>query len=247
MLEAIKEMFAIQRRLENVYVYASMKNDQDTANAENQAKNATVQKLVAEVSEKLSWFQPELLHLTIEELEEAKKQAPELNEYSQNLREWFEMKDHVLSDKEEALLAGASDIFSAPESTFEVLNDADLKFPVMKDENGDDVELSEGIYGTLLESTDRRVRKEAFQNLYKVYRQFRHTFAMTLSSHNRTENYVAKVRNYSTAQEAALANNHIPVSVYDTLINVTNKHLPLLHRYVALRKKLLNLDEGAYV
>lgn len=243
LLEAIKEMFAIQRRLENVYVYASMKNDQDTANAENQAKNATVQKLVAEVSEKLSWFQPELLHLTIEELEEAKKQAPELNEYSQNFREWFEMKDHVLSDKEEALLAGASDIFSAPESTFEILNDADLKFPVMKDENGDDVELSEGIYGKLLESTDRRVRKEAFQNLYKVYRQFRHTFAMTLSSHNRTENYVAKVRNYSTAQEAALANNHIPVSVYDTLINVTNKHLPLLHRYVALRKKLLNLDE----
>ena len=243
LLEAIKEMFAIQRRLENVYVYASMKNDQDTANAENQAKNATVQKLVAEVSEKLSWFQPEILHLTIEELEEAKRQAPELDEYSQNLREWFEMKDHVLSDKEEALLAGASDIFSAPESTFEVLNDADLKFPVMKDESGDDVELSEGIYGTLLESTDRRVRKEAFQNLYKVYRQFRHTFAMTLSSHNRTENYVAKVRNYSTAQEAALANNHIPVSVYDTLIKVTNKHLPLLHRYVALRKKLLNLDE----
>lgn len=243
LLAAVKALFAVQRRLENVYVYASMKNDQDTADAENQAKNASVQKLMAEVSEKLSWFQPELLHLTREELDADMKQTPELADYAQNLREWFDMKDHVLSDKEEALLAGAGDIFTAPENTFEVLNDADLKFPVMKDEEGNDIELSEGVYSTLLESTDRRVRREAFQNLYKVYRQFRHTFAMTLSSHNRTENFTARVRNYASAQEAALSANHIPVSVYDTLVKVTNRHLPLLHRYVLLRKKLLGLDE----
>ena len=154
-----------------------MENDQDTANAENQAKNATVQKLVAEVSEKLSWFQPELLHLTIEELEEAKKQVPELNEYSQNFREWFEMKDHVLSDKEEALLAGASDIFSAPERTFEILNDADLKFPVMKDENGDDVELSEGILRKV--ARDRRIVAFA-KKLSKICIRFIASFVIRL-------------------------------------------------------------------
>lgn len=243
LLKALEAMLAIERQIETVYVYASMKNDQDTANADNQAKNAAVQKLAAQVSEATAWFSPELLKIPNEQLQNYFAQNAQLKAYKHLIDAWLEEKDHVLSDKEEALLAGASDVFATAENTFEVLNDADLKFSVMKDEKGEDVELSDGIYGTLLESTDRRVRKEAFQKLYEVYRQFRHTFASTLAAQNRMENFVARVRHYDSAKQKALADNHIPVSVYDTLIKVTKKHLPLLHRYVKLRKEILQLDE----
>ena len=123
-----------------------------------------------------------------------------------------------------------------------MLNNADLVFPTVKDDNGDKVELSSGVYGQLIESTNREVREEAFKGLYSVYEQFRNTFASTLTSHVKKHNYQVKIRNYSSAREASLSNNHIPESVYDTLLDVVDTHLPLLHRYVALRKKLLAVD-----
>ncbi|HCR2881416.1 TPA: oligoendopeptidase F, partial [Enterococcus faecium] len=123
------------------------------------------------------------------------------------------------------------------------LNNADLVFPTIEGENGEIVQLSHGVYGQLLESTDRRVREAAFKGLYSVYEQFRNTFASTLGTHIKGHNFKAKVRNYSSAREASLSNNHIPESVYDTLVDVVNKHLPLLHRYMELRKRLLEVEK----
>lgn len=242
-LTALEALLDLERELEKVYVYASMKNDQDTAETKYQAMMAKVQKLVAEVSAKTAWFQPELLALTLEELATYYEAEPKLAEYQTLITNWTRLRAHVLSETEEALLAGASDILNTASNVFEVLNNADLKFPVVKNEKGEAVELSNGVYGTLLESTVPEVRKEAFEKLYQVYHQFRHTLATTLAAHVRKHNFSAKLRHYGSAKEASLAQNEVPVTVYDTLVTTVNKNLPLLHRYVALRKKVLATKE----
>lgn len=242
-LTALEALLALERELEKVYVYASMKNDQDTSETKYQAMMAKVQKLVAEASAKNAWFQPELLALTPAKLAAYYEAEPKLAEYQTLITNWTRLRAHVLSETEEALLAGASDILSTASNIFEVLNNADLKFPVVTNEKGEAVELSNGVYGTLLESTAPEVRKEAFEKLYQVYHQFRHTLATTLAAHVRKHNFSAKLRHYSSAKEASLAQNEIPVTVYDTLVTTVNKNLPLLHRYVALRKKILATKE----
>ena len=152
-------------------------------------------------------------------------------------------RPHTLPAEQEALLAGAGEIFGAASNTFAVLNNADLVFPVITDSQGEQIQLSHGVYGQLMESTDRTVRQAAYEGLYQVYEQFRNTFAQTLSTNVKTHNYRAKVRHFDSARAAALSGNHIPESVYDTLVAVVNQNLPLLHRYVALRKRLLGLEE----
>jgi oligoendopeptidase F len=152
-------------------------------------------------------------------------------------------REHVLTAREEELLAGAGEIFAAPSKTFSVLNNADMTFPKVKNEEGQEVQLTHGLYGKLMESPDREVREGAFKALYKTYDGLKNTFATTLSTNVKAHNYKAKVHKYESARAAALANNHIPESVYDTLLDVVNEHLPLLHRYVDLRKDLLGVEE----
>lgn len=243
LLTALEAWLDLDRALEKIYVYASMKNDQDTKNAEYQALFTRVQKLVAEVSAKIAWFEPELLALSEETVATYLQAEPKLQQYQHLLEVLLAKKPHILSDKEEALLAGASDILGAPENIFGVLNNADFKFAQVSDEAGNKVQLSQGLYGKLLESVNREVRKEAFEKLYLVYHQFRHTLATTLATHVRMHNFEAKLRGYNSARERALASNSIPVKVYTTLLEQVEQHLPLLHRYVELRKKVLGLTE----
>ena len=243
LLTALEAWLDLDRALEKIYVYASMKNDQDTKNAEYQALFTRVQKLVAEVSAKIAWFEPELLALSEETVATYLQAEPKLQQYQHLLEVLLAKKAHILSEKEEALLAGASDILGAPENIFGVLNNADFKFAQVSDEAGNKVQLSQGLYGKLLESVNREVRKEAFEKLYLVYHQFRHTLATTLATHVRMHNFEAKLRGYNSAQERALASNSIPVKVYATLLEQVEQHLPLLHRYVELRKKVLGLTE----
>ncbi|GAF35800.1 oligoendopeptidase F [Lentilactobacillus farraginis DSM 18382 = JCM 14108] len=127
--------------------------------------------------------------------------------------------------------------------TFGILDNTDLSFPSVTDENGNQVQLSQGVYSILLESADRTVRKEAFQKLYQVYQQFQHTLASTLTTNVKNHNFKARLRGYHSALEAALSANEVPVKVYDNLITEVNRHLDLLHRYVALRKRILGVDE----
>lgn len=242
-LKALELILDVERKLEVLYVYAHLKNDQDTANTTYQALMARARTLVSKASEAVSWFEPEVLSLSDEEIASYLAEEKGLEIYRHYLDNILSNRAHVLSEKEEALLAGAGEILSASSTTFNVLNNADLKFPVIDGEEGEKIQLSHGVYGQLMESTNRKVREEAFKGLYEVYKQFRNTFASTLSSHVKLHNFSAKTRKFSSAREAALSANHIPESVYDTLLKVVEKRLPLLHRYVALRKKLLNVDE----
>ncbi|MCZ2492977.1 oligoendopeptidase F [Dellaglioa carnosa] len=243
LLTGLKSIFNLERMLEKVYVYANLKNDQDTENPTYQALNARAGSLAAKVSAAISWLEPEIIAMPKETLNQFIANNQELKSYQHFFDSLLMEKAHVLSHAEETLLAGASDIFGASSKTFEILNNADLKFPVVQDERGDDVQLSQGIYGVLLESTDRSVREQAFKKLYEVYGQFQNTLASTLSSHVKVHNYSAQIRHYENARDASLSNNQIPEIVYNTLVEQVNKHLPLLHRYVTLRKKILNVEK----
>ncbi|EGP5085869.1 oligoendopeptidase F [Enterococcus faecium] len=242
-LDAIEFVLSVYRQTEIIYVYAHLKNDQDTGNTEYQALYARASSLFSKVSEAVSWFEPEILQLSDERIWQYFKEEPKLEVYRHYIQQIVDNRAHVLSADQESLLAGAGEIFEASSDTFAVLNNADLVFPTIEGENGEKVQLSHGVYGQLLESTDRSVREAAFKGLYSVYEQFRNTFASTLSTHIKGHNFKAKVRNYSSAREASLSNNHIPESVYDTLVDVVNKHLPLLHQYMELRKRLLEVEK----
>src|SRR5690606_1073743 len=166
-----------------------------------------------------------------------------LQVYRHALEEVNRQRPHVLPADQEALLAQFSEVANASSETFGMLNNADLEFPTIKDENGDEVKLTHGRYTTFLESGDQSVREAAFRAMYGTYGKFRNTFASTLAGEVKSNNVNARIRNYSSAREAALSNNHIPESVYDNLVSTINDNLHLLHRYVALRKKLLGVDE----
>ncbi len=242
-LKAIQAILDLSNQLETIYVYAQLKNDQDTTNSTYQGMYEQATKLATQASEAISWFEPEVLELSEETLARYFNENDDLAIYKHFIDQLTAARKHVLSANEEALLAGAGEIFNASSRTFNILNNADITFPTIKDENGNDIQLSHGVYGQLMESTDRSVREAAFKNLYKVYDGLQNTFSSTLSSHVKYHNYNAKVHHYDSAREKALSSNHIPESVYDTLLDVVHEHLPLLHRYVALRKELLNVEE----
>lgn len=242
-LDALQSMLDLSRKVSSIYVYAHLKNDQDTANSKYQAMNDKARYLIAQTQEATSWFEPEVIELSEERLDGYFEEEENLKVYKHYVDQMTANKAHVLSSEMEALLAGASEVLNSSTQTFSVLNNADLQFPKVTNDQGEDVQLSHGMFGELMESTDRHVRKEAFERMYSVYSSFKNTFASTLASTVKHHNYQAKVHNYSSARENALSNNHIPEAVHDTLIDVVNDHLPLLHRYMALRKKVLKLDD----
>ncbi len=242
-LQALESLLALSQKLETVYVYSHLKNDQDTSNSFYQAMNDRAQMLATRAGEAIAWFEPEVLALDPNKLENYFIESNELKIYKHYIDSMTSNREHVLSSEMEGLLAGANDLFQASSKTFSVLNNADIQFPSVKDEDGNEVQLSHGMYGQLLESTDREVREDAFKKLYEVYEGLKNTFASTLAANVRYHNYTAKVHHFSSARERALSENHIPETVHDTLINVVNKNLPLLHRYMGLRKTLLNIEE----
>lgn len=242
-LKALETLLDVYRSFGSVYVYAHLKNDQDTSNSTYQAMNDRARLLATKAGEATSWFEPELLSLSEETIQQYFEEESSLQLYKHYVKTLTSNREHVLSAEMEALLAGASDILSSSSQTFSVLNNADLSFPKVKGENGEEVQLSHGMYGQLLESTDREVRAEAFKKMYEIYKGLKNTFASTLSANVKNHNYQASVHHFKSARERALSANHIPEAVHDTLIEVVNDHLPLLHRYMALRKKLLNVEE----
>ena len=243
LLGATELYMSLMRRLEKIYVYASMKNDQDTTVGLYQEYQAKASNLYSQLSEAFAYFEPEFMALDDEKLAEFKEQEPGLGLYDHYFERLLANKDHVLSQEAEELLAAAGDIFNGPTDTFNVLDNADILFPWVSDGQGDVVELTHGNFITLMESKDRDIRKGAYEAMYGTYEQFQHTYAQTLQGVVKVHNYQAKVRHYNSARHAALAANFIPESVYDSLLESVNKHLPLLHRYLDLRKKVLGLDE----
>ena len=233
----------VDDKIETAYVYSHLKADQDTSNNENQVLNQRAFSTYIEFSGASAWFAPEILALSDEAFEEYFKQEPGLEDFRVLLETARIKKGHVLSDKEEALLSKASEVFQGASKTFNLLNNADIKFDEITTENGEKVELTNGNYSVYIESKNQDVRKEAFETLYKPYINLKNTFASTLGTEVKGHNFSAAVHNYDSARQAALASNQVPEEVYDALVDVVNEKLPLLHRYIALQQKALGLDE----
>ncbi|XYG88102.1 oligoendopeptidase F [Heyndrickxia coagulans] len=240
---ALKFQDEVTERFGKLYTYAHMRYDQDTTNAFYQGIDSKAKSLAAQVGSAFAFVVPEILSIEEAKLNEFLEAYEPLQLYRHALEEINEMRPHILSKEEEALLAQVSEVLNTSSTTFGMLNNADLEFPTVIDENGNEVQITHGRFTRLLESKDRRVRKEAFQKLYATYKKFTNTFASTLSGQVKKNNVVAQIRHYHSAREAALSANHIPEKVYDQLVETVNQHLGLLHRYVALRKKALQLDE----
>ena len=243
LLNITERYLDLSRRLEKLYVYAHMKNDQDTRVAKYQEYYAKAMTLYSQLDQVFSFYEPEFMAITEEQYQNYLAEEPKLQPYKHYFDKLLQNKDHVLSQREEELLAGAGEIFGAASETFAILDNADIVFPLVKDEDGNEVQLSHGVYMRLVESKNREVRRGAYEALYSTYEQYQHTYAKTLQTNVKVQNYRAKVRNYKSAREAALAANFVPESVYDNLVSAVRKHLPLLHRYLSLRSKILGIPD----
>ena len=243
LLNITERYLDLNRRLEKLYVYAHMKNDQDTRVAKYQEYYAKAMTLYSQLDQVFSFYEPEFMAITEDQYQNFLAEEPKLQPYKHFFDKLLQNKDHVLSQREEELLAGAGEIFGAASETFAILDNADIVFPYVQDEDGNEVQLSHGVYMRLVESKNREVRRGAYEALYATYEQYQHTYAKTLQTNVKVQNYRAKVRNYKSAREAALAANFVPESVYDNLVSAVRKHLPLLHRYLALRSKILGIPD----
>lgn len=243
LFEALELRNELILKYSHLAVYSHLNSDVDTANSHYQGLQTRTRNLGTSLSAALSFFEPELLDSNENLIKAYLKELPELAVYDFEFELLFRKRPHILSLKEETLLAKASQVLSSPATTFSILNNADLKFPNIVDESGNEVELSHGRYSRFMESQNRQVRQDAFKGMYSVYDQLQHTFASTLSSNVKHHNFNADVRGFTSARQSALFENTIDESVYDALVEAVNSRLPLLHRYVSLRKKALNLDE----
>lgn len=243
LLEVLKLRDELFRLTENVVVYARMRSDEDSRKSTYQALADRGMSLAAQIEEKASFIIPEILLLDESDLKKYLEEEEGLKIYAHYLEKAFGKKEHILSKEEEALLAQMGEVANSPENVFSMLNDADIKFPIIKDENNNDVEITHGNFIPLMESKDRRVRRDAFEGVYHTYKELENTFAATLNGCVKKNIFYAKARKYSSSIEASLDQNNIPVSVYDNLVESVNNNLDAMHKYMEIRKKALGLDE----
>ena len=227
---------------EKVYVYANQRLHEDTSNAYYQGLSGRAQMLLVQMSETASYIEPEILAIPEEKLEEMMKEEG-LRKYETYFRRLLRRKEHILSKEMEELLAGVDEVAEGPKDTFMMFNNADIKFPVIKGEDGEPIEITHGKYVKLLESQNREVRKAAFEGLYESYGKFKNTLVATYRANVKQAGFFAKARKYESSLKAALAGSHIPVEVYDSLIESVHAHLPALHEYVKVRKEKLGVEE----
>ena len=243
LLDFFKESDNLDYYVDRVYVYANQRYHQDTTVSKYQGYAANAELLLVNASGATSFANPELLEISDEKFESFYQEKPELLKYKRLIDEIKRTKDHVLDKKSEEILAKASEIAMGPDNIFHMFNDADIKFPKIKDENGNEVELSHGNFIHYMQSYDRRVREDAFKCLYSSYKAYGNTVSAIFTSNLKQENFYSQLRNYSSSRAMELDKSEIPESVYDNLIETVHKHLPALHKYLKDRKNTLNVDK----
>ena len=223
--------------------YAQRRSDEDTRVAAYQEMVSQVTRFAVEIQSAAAFETPELLAISDEDMNRLYAEAPELELYRLNIDRIRRRREHVLSDKEEAILAAAGEMAASPDDIYSMLNDADLKFPDAVDKDGNKHPVTHGTFIPLMQSYDRVLRKSAFDSLYSVYGQFRNTSAATLSAQLKQLLFFASVRKYPSTLDAALDGNEVPTEIYRNLIDAVHRSFAPMYRYVALRKKLLGVDE----
>lgn len=238
----LQELEALDRLLEKLYMYARMRRDEDNGSDTYQSLFSRIEALSVEAGSITAFVVPELSALDEELIKTFMENNSELVVYKHFFNELFRQKEHILSYQEEKILAMSAELSMSTRNIFTMLNNADIKFGTVEDEQGVMMEVTKGRYGRLMESGDRRVRKDTFTALYDSYGKLINTIGATLNGSVKSDIFYAKVRNYPSALEAALDQDNINVRVYDSLITSVHDKLPLLHRYMALRQKMLKVD-----
>ena len=223
--------------------YAQRRSDEDTRVAAYQEMVSQVTRFAVEIQSAAAFETPELLAISDEDMNRLYAEAPELELYRLNIDRIRRRREHVLSGKEEAILAAAGEMAASPDDIYSMLNDADLKFPDAVDKDGNKHPVTHGTFIPLMQSYDRVLRKSAFDSLYSVYGQFRNTSAATLSAQLKQLLFFANVRKYPSTLDAALDGNEVPTEIYRNLIDAVHRSFAPMYRYVALRKKLLGVDK----
>ncbi|MGI6113808.1 MAG: oligoendopeptidase F [Mahellales bacterium] len=241
--EVLNLNFEITRKAEKLYVYAKMKKDENNADSTYQALTDKAFSLLVELGSIASFIVPEILAIPEERLKNFIDSDRRFDIYKHYLDNITRQRHHILSTQEEQIVAMTGDMSEAINSIFSMLNDADLKFPEIKNENGVYEELTHGRYILFMKSRDRQVRKNAFTALYDTYEKFKNTLTATLSASIKRDIYYSNVRKYPSALEASLDQDNVPLSVYENLIDTVHDNLIHLHRYMALRKRALGLNE----
>ncbi|WP_058485903.1 oligoendopeptidase F [Defluviitalea phaphyphila] len=228
---------------EKIYVYSHMKLHEDTSNSISQGLADKAKSLSVKFSSASSFIIPEILSISEDILKKYIDENDDLKLYSHLINNLLRKKDHVLSKENEQLLAETLELGQSPQNIFSMLNNADITFPAIKDENGNEIEVTKGNFIHLMENPNRRIRHDAFKSLYSSYIKYKNTIAATYNASIKKDVFFARTRKYSSSLEYALFDDNIPVEVYNNLIDTVHEHLPLLHKYVSLKKRLLGLDE----
>ncbi len=242
LLRAIETLHAVSRRLEQVRVYAAMKSDEDTRRGDNTERRGRAGLLGIKVAEAASWFEPELLAIDDDVIARFLAEEESLRLYVHYLDDIRRSRPHTLDEAREELLAAAGAMARGAGAVYNALDNADLVFPVIRDEGGDEVELTKARYNRFVRSRDRRVREDAFGALYETYGRVANTMAANLDANVNNHVFYARARNHADTLEAALHNNAIPVDVFHNLVGAVNDNLPVIHRYTTLKKRVLGTD-----
>jgi oligoendopeptidase F len=243
LLHVLKQRDELGIALSQLYSYASLRRSENNADADAQAKADRANMLYTKYSSATAWVEPEILALPSSQVRDFLEAESGLQTYRYYLETLERRRPHVRSSEVEEVLAQAGEAMHATGTVFKLFNNADLKFPSIHDDEGREVELSHGRYLSFLENRNRQVREDAFRTMHGAYFNWRNTLAANLAGTVKAHVFNARVRGYQSALHASMESNDIPVPVYGNLVSTVRERLPVLHRYLRLRKKLLGLDE----
>ncbi len=243
LLECLKLQDSIGIKMDRLNLYASLSKDSDMRIHTYQAMDDRIKNLFTKFSSAASFIKPEILDIPIDNLKRFLDSNNELSTYKHYFDDIIRMKKHTLNKELEEVLASSSEILQVPYDAFSMFTNADLKFPVVKDENGNDIEISHGRYYSAMYSFKREFRKNVYKSYYKQFKDYANTISVLFNGNLKANIFIAKTRKYDSVREAALDSNNIPISVYDNLISSVNKNLKPLNRWASVKKKLLKLDE----
>ena len=235
--------YGLHRRLSKLGVYARMRSDQDTTDSTYQTMSAKIGSLGVKIGAASAFVEPEILSYSKEQLEAAEKENERTAYYGRKIEEMLRGQEHTLDAEKEELLAAAGDMAEAPDDIFSVLMNADMKYPDIVLEDGTHLPLTNSTYISYMESPDRAVREGAFKTLYGQIASLKNTFAAIYRGNLKQAKFYAQSRKYSSARAMYLADSNVPESVYDNLLSAVHEALPMMYRYVAVRKKVLGVDK----
>ncbi len=233
----------VSQRVSRLYQYAHLSRDLDNRQSKYQQMSDRAAALSSRIATAFSFIEPELLKQDEDKLNKLASQLPKTDVYDLYFRDLIRQRPHVRSEEVEQLLAMSITVSRGPDSIFTMLDDADLKYPTIKNTDGNDLQLTKQRFAKCMESSDARVRRDASNAFYSVYKEHANTLSATLSSSVHKDTFYSRARHHESALESSLFSDNIPVDVYRNLINATEEHIAGLNKYTELRKKLLKLDE----